>query len=249
MLCDGDAAHRRMVRRAARCRRAAAGVRGKAPMNGKYAGYVAGEHPLHAFLSKSMRDRLEVREPQLAFRVFRLSGSNEVYAYEEKLSGAKAICKFYGTRFGPDLDKAAGMARQEYEGLKTLRRFNLVGSPHHVIRPLGLSRDINLRDSPLFAGGVVMVPSWGFELRFCDRWLAGAGFGRAPDGWAVTVGAGSHGRTRWGRRTAVPPCGCRRGRFSGEERPGSGRLRGSDTDVTLRQERSSSCRIRAGTMR
>src|SRR6266567_3057332 len=112
-------------------------------MNGKYAGYVAGEDPLHGFLSKIMRDRLGVREPQLAFRVFRLSGSNEVYAYEEKFSGAKAICKFYGTRFGPDLDKAAGMARQEYEGLKTLRRFNLVGSPHHVIRPLGLSRDIN----------------------------------------------------------------------------------------------------------
>jgi aminoglycoside phosphotransferase (APT) family kinase protein len=112
-------------------------------MNGKYAGYVAGEDPLHGFLSKIMRDRLGVREPQLAFRVFRLSGSNEVYAYEEKFSGAKAICKFYGTRFGPDLDKAAGMARQEYEGLETLRRFNLVGSPHHVIRPLGLCRDIN----------------------------------------------------------------------------------------------------------
>jgi aminoglycoside phosphotransferase (APT) family kinase protein len=35
------------------------------------------------------------------------------------------------------------MARQEYEGLETLRRYDLVGSPHHVIRPLGLSRDIN----------------------------------------------------------------------------------------------------------
>ena len=66
-------------------------------MNGKYVGYVAGEDPLHGFLSKIMRDRLEVREPQLAFRVFRLSGSNEVYAYEEKFSGAKVICKFYGT--------------------------------------------------------------------------------------------------------------------------------------------------------
>jgi hypothetical protein len=58
-------------------------------MNGKYVGYVAGEDPLHGFLSKIMRDRLEVREPQLAYRVFRLSGSNEVYAYEEKFSGAK----------------------------------------------------------------------------------------------------------------------------------------------------------------
>ena len=112
-------------------------------MNGTYVGYVAGEDPLHGFLSKIMRDRLEVREPRLAFRVFRLSGSNEVYAYEEKSSGAKVICKFYGTRFATDLDKAAWMARQEYEGLETLRRYNLVGSPHHVIRPLGISRDIN----------------------------------------------------------------------------------------------------------
>src|SRR3984885_7511089 len=112
-------------------------------MNGKYGGYVAGEDPLHGFLSKIMRDRLEEREPQLACRGVRLSGSNEVYAYEEKFSGAKVICKFYGTRFSTDLDKAAWMARQEYEGLETLRRYNLVGSPHHVIRPLGLSRDIN----------------------------------------------------------------------------------------------------------
>src|SRR6516225_6302290 len=132
-----------MVRRAARRRRVAAQRRGKALMNGTYVGYVAGEDPLHGFLSKIMRDRLEVREPMLAFRVFRLSGSNEVYRYEEKFSGAKVICKFYGTRFATDLDKAAWMARQEYEGLNTLRRYNLVGSPHHVIRPLGLSRDIN----------------------------------------------------------------------------------------------------------
>jgi aminoglycoside phosphotransferase (APT) family kinase protein len=106
------------------------------PMNGKYVGYVAGEDPLHGFLSKIMRDRLGVREPQLAYRVFRLSGSNEVYAYQEKFSGTKVICKFYGT-------KAAWLARQEYEGLETLRRYNLVGSPHHVIRPLGVSPDIN----------------------------------------------------------------------------------------------------------
>ena len=85
----------------------------------------------------------QVRGRQLAFRVFRLSGSNEVYRYEEKFSGTQVICKFYGTRFRTDLDKAAWMARQEYDCLKTLRRYNLVGSPHHVIRPLGLSRDIN----------------------------------------------------------------------------------------------------------
>jgi Phosphotransferase enzyme family len=104
-------------------------------MNGKYVGYVAGRDPLHDFLTGIIRDRMGVHEPRPAYRAFRLSGSNEVYGYKEESSGAKVICKFYGSRFG--------WARQEYEGLETLRRYKLVGSPHHVIRPLGLSRDIN----------------------------------------------------------------------------------------------------------
>ncbi len=112
-------------------------------MNGRYVGYVAGHDPLHDFLSKIIRDRMGVRERHPAYRAFRLSGSNEVYAYEEKRSGAKIICKFYGPRFGSDRDKAAWMAYQEYKGLETLRRYDLIGSPHHVIRPLGFSRDIN----------------------------------------------------------------------------------------------------------
>ena len=35
------------------------------------------------------------------------------------------------------------MAHQEYRGLETLRGYDLIGSPHHVIRPLGVSPDIN----------------------------------------------------------------------------------------------------------
>jgi aminoglycoside phosphotransferase (APT) family kinase protein len=112
-------------------------------MNGRYVGYVAGDDPLYGFLSKIIRERMGVRESKPAFRAFRLSGSNVVYCYQEKFSGVKIICKFYGPRFGPDMDKAAGKARQEYEGLETLRSYNLIGSPHHVIRPLGFSRDIN----------------------------------------------------------------------------------------------------------
>ena len=112
-------------------------------MNGSYVGYVAGDDPLHGFLGRIIRDQMGVREIHPAFRAFRLSGSNVVYGYQEKFSRVKIICKFYGPRFGPDLDKAAWKARQEYEGLKTLRRYNLIGSPHHVIRPLDFSRDIN----------------------------------------------------------------------------------------------------------
>jgi hypothetical protein len=97
-------------------------------MNGSYVGYVAGQDPLHDFLGGILRDHLGVRESRPAFRVYRLSGS-EVYRYEEKRSDTKIIYKFYGTRFGGDRDKAGSMAQQEYEGLRTLRGYDLAGSP------------------------------------------------------------------------------------------------------------------------
>ncbi len=110
---------------------------------GKFVGYVAGHDPLYGFMSEIISSRMGIRQSNPAFRVFRLTGSNEVYAYEEKFSGARMICKFYGPKFGWDRDRAATAAHQEYESLQTLRRYDLIGSPHHVIRPLGFSRDIN----------------------------------------------------------------------------------------------------------
>jgi aminoglycoside phosphotransferase (APT) family kinase protein len=110
---------------------------------GEYVGYVRGDDQLHGFLSGILRDQLGVRESSPAFRAFRLRGSNEVYAYEEKYSSAKVICKFYGPRYGWDRDRAAWIAHHEYESLHRLRSFDLVGSPHHVIRPLGFERNIN----------------------------------------------------------------------------------------------------------
>jgi aminoglycoside phosphotransferase (APT) family kinase protein len=112
-------------------------------VNGKYVGHVPRQDPLHDFLSWVIRNRLGVGEPHPMFRAFRLRGSNEVYAYEEKFSGTRVICKFFGKRFGWDHDRAVRTAQREYDGLKTLRRHGLVGSPHHVIRPLAINRDIN----------------------------------------------------------------------------------------------------------
>jgi Phosphotransferase enzyme family len=112
-------------------------------VNGTYVGYVSGYDWLHGFLSKIVCDRLGIRQSNPAFRVFRLAGSNEVYGYEEKFSRARVICKFYGPKFGWDRDRASSAAHQEYDSLRTLRGYGLVGSPHHVIRPLGVNRDIN----------------------------------------------------------------------------------------------------------
>lgn len=98
---------------------------------------------MHGFLARIARDQLGVNGSDPAFRAFRLHGSNEVYAYEEKASHARIVCKFYGPKFGWDHDRAAGVAYREYEGLERLRSYDLVGSPHHVIRPLGIDPDLN----------------------------------------------------------------------------------------------------------
>lgn len=112
-------------------------------MNGRFTGYVSRQDPMYDFLWRVMSDRLGVRESKPAFRAFGLTGSNEVYGYEEKHSRAQLICKFYGNRFGWDRDRAARRAHQEYASCETLRAYGLSGSPHHVIRPLAVERDIN----------------------------------------------------------------------------------------------------------
>ena len=98
---------------------------------------------MYGFLCGIVRDQLGVHEQKPAFRAFRLRGSNEVYAYEEKHSHARVICKFYGPRFGWDRDRAARAAHREFDTLHGLRGYNLVGSPHHVVRPLGVDRELN----------------------------------------------------------------------------------------------------------
>jgi aminoglycoside phosphotransferase (APT) family kinase protein len=113
------------------------------PVIGTYVGHLPRHDRLHGFLERIISDRMGVRQPRPEFRVFRLGGSNEVYAYEERASEARMICKFYGPHAGWDRDKAAWTASHEFENLKTLRGYDFVGSPHHVIRPLGVERDIN----------------------------------------------------------------------------------------------------------
>jgi hypothetical protein len=78
----------------------------------------------------------------LAFHAFRLPGSNEIYAYEKKSSGTKIICNLRNDILaGPGQGDLDGASR--VRGLETMRRHGLIGSPHHMVRPLALDRDIN----------------------------------------------------------------------------------------------------------
>ncbi|WP_220187951.1 phosphotransferase family protein [Pseudonocardia pini] len=112
-------------------------------MDGRFVGHVSRHDPLHGFLERVLRERMGVHQRDPVFRAHRMSGSNEVYAYEEATSRTRLVCKFFGPRFGWDRDRAAWTAGREYAGYQTLRRYSLVGSPHHVVRPLGFDRDIN----------------------------------------------------------------------------------------------------------
>ena len=90
-------------------------------MNGTYVGRLSADDPLHGFLTRVARDRMGVRGHDDSYRVFRLSGSHEVYCYEGRSTSTRVIGKFFGPRFGWDRDRAAGMASREYESLQRLR--------------------------------------------------------------------------------------------------------------------------------
>jgi Phosphotransferase enzyme family len=112
-------------------------------VNGEYVGHLSADDPLYDFLGRILRDQLQFDNAAVKYRVFRLSGTHEVYCYQEKYSHARIICKFYGPRFKSDPGLAAIVAQQECDNLQTLRGYDLIGYPHHVIQPLGVNPDIN----------------------------------------------------------------------------------------------------------
>jgi hypothetical protein len=137
-------------------------------VDGRFVGYVSRHDRMHGFLCRVLPERMGVHQAHPAFRVFRLSGSNEVYGYEEKFSGTKLICKFFGPRFGWDRDRAAWTAAREYGSYQTLRRYALVGSPHHVIRPLAFDRDINCVLALEYYGGELLSDAISRAIRDGD---------------------------------------------------------------------------------
>jgi aminoglycoside phosphotransferase (APT) family kinase protein len=113
-------------------------------MDGEYVGCLSADDPLHDFLGRILRDQLQLGHRTPKYRVFRLGGSHEVYGYHDKYSRARIICKFYGSRFRSDPSLGAiAAAQKESDNLDILRGYGLVGSPHHVVRPLGVRPDIN----------------------------------------------------------------------------------------------------------
>ena len=114
------------------------------------------------------------------------------------------MCKFFGGRFGWDRKRAAWTADREYHSYKELRRYELVGSPHHVIRPLALEPGINCALVLEYYGGEQLSRAIdgaihaGDEERLYDR-LTALGFylatqhNRTASGARVTFSSGTRG--------------------------------------------------------
>ncbi|SFN27422.1 Phosphotransferase enzyme family protein [Pseudonocardia ammonioxydans] len=109
---------------------------------GRYLGELAAGDPLQRLLGDVAVGRLGAREPD-GFSVFGLPGTNEIYAYEGRASGARIVCKFFGTRYGGDVELAVRAARREQQALHGLREAGLCGSPHHVVCPYGVEPALN----------------------------------------------------------------------------------------------------------
>lgn len=112
-------------------------------MSRTYVGRLSQHDPLHAFLQHALEAQPGGGPGPSEPRVFKLTGSHDVYLYEDRHSGAKVVGKFFRSARARDAGKAAGRLTREFDNLHHLRSQGLTGYPHHVVRPLGRSYPMN----------------------------------------------------------------------------------------------------------
>jgi thiamine kinase-like enzyme len=96
----------------------------------EYIGHLSAHDPLHDYLRGSILPQMGIVRGTVDFRVFRLK-SGKVYLYEEEHTRTLLVGKFFPAR--------TGLMLQEFENLQLLRGYGLGGSPHRVVRPLGVN--------------------------------------------------------------------------------------------------------------
>lgn len=114
-------------------------------MSKEYVGHLPTHDPLYHYLQYDILPQIEPNNHSPRFRVFRMSGSNDVYLYEEKYSNIQVVGKFFANN---DQSNAPGAEKyqrmeQEFHNLHMMRGYGLVGYPHDVVRPLGYNGWLN----------------------------------------------------------------------------------------------------------
>ncbi|MGN1078881.1 MAG: phosphotransferase [Alphaproteobacteria bacterium] len=111
-------------------------------MSRNYLGYLQTEDPLYDYLKYDIQPQLTGFYDDPAYCVYRLNGSNAVYLYEEKNTGAKIIGKYFYSEREKNRQTAAGHLEKEYDRLETMRGFGFDRPPFYVARPLGKNPDL-----------------------------------------------------------------------------------------------------------
>ena len=114
-------------------------------MSKEYVGHLPTHDPLYHYLQYDILPQIGLTHYQPRFRVFRMSGSNDVYLYEEKYSSAQVVGKFFTNNEQGNARGAEKYQRmeQEFHNLHMMRGYGLVGYPHDVVRPLGYNGWLN----------------------------------------------------------------------------------------------------------
>ncbi len=112
-------------------------------MSRMYIGRLSESDPLHDYLRYDIQPQVADASGNTNYRVFRLNGSNDVYLYEDRHTGAKVVGKFFLSSRKRDTEKAVARLTREFDSLCRMREFGLEGYPHHVVRPLGCNSSLN----------------------------------------------------------------------------------------------------------
>ena len=112
-------------------------------MSRTYLGRLPESDPLHGYLENDIRPQINDASGNASYRVFRLKGSNDVYLYEDRRTGAKVVGKFFLSSRKRNAEKAAAHLTREFDSLRRMRDIGLVGYPHHIVRPLGRNFSLN----------------------------------------------------------------------------------------------------------
>lgn len=111
-------------------------------MNKQYLGYLQTEDPLYDYLKYDIQPQLTGFCDAPVYSVSRLNGSNAVYLYEERNTGAKIIGKYFYSEREKNRRIAAQHLEKEYERLETVRGFGFDKPPFYVARPLGKNPEL-----------------------------------------------------------------------------------------------------------
>ncbi len=108
----------------------------------RYLGHLSRTDNLYNYLKYDIQPQL-THQSEVEYRVFKLNGSNDVFLYEEKLSGTRMVGKFFHSGYNQSSDSAYRHLSREYNHLTLLRSLGFDSTNHYVPRPLGCNASLN----------------------------------------------------------------------------------------------------------